>query len=484
MKKAIIIGSGISGIASALRMVAKGFDVDVMEKTQHSGGKISEFVVDGFRFDMGPSLFTLPALVDELFSLFGKSSTDYLNVHQLDVTCQYFFNDGQVLKAWSNKQRFVSEAIRLGVDEKSLERYLDKQSFLYQNTSDFFLFSSIHKLSSYFGVSARKSLKAFHRLDAFTSMHKRNHSTFGNSPLVQLFDRYATYNGSDPYRAPATLNMIAHLEHNTGAFFPTNGMYGIVKALERLALEQGVRFHYNTTVSGLRFNKKKIISVESSAGNFSADVVLSTVDVAHFYQSILHDKKVLKRIEKRERSSSALIFYWGVTYQSSLDVHNILFSTDYRTEFDALFHKKQVGNDLTVYIFISKKVVKTDAPEGCENWFVMVNAPENVGQDWAAETAKARSVILSKISSHLNVSIEKYIVNERVVTPVDIERNTGSVHGSLYGHSSNGAFAAFLRPPNFSRNYKNLYFAGGSVHPGGGIPLCLASAKIATQLIK
>ncbi|HQN93067.1 MAG TPA: phytoene desaturase family protein [Prolixibacteraceae bacterium] len=484
MKKAIIIGSGISGIASALRLVAKGYDVEILEKSYRSGGKISEFTVDGFRFDMGPSLFTLPALVDELFSLFGKSSTDYLNVHQLDVTCQYFFADGSVLKAWSDKQRFVSDVIRFGVDRKDIERYLNRQSFLYQNTSDFFLFSPIHKLSSYFGASALKSLKALHRLDTFTSMHNRNHSTFGDSPLVQLFDRYATYNGSDPYRAPATLNMIAHLEHNTGAFFPTNGMYGIVKALERLALEQGVRFHYNTTVSGLRFNKKKITSVESSVGNFPADVVLSSIDVAYFYRSVLPEKKMLKRIEKRERSSSALIFYWGVSCQSSLDLHNILFSADYMAEFDALFQKKHFGNDLTVYIFISNKVVQSDAPEGCENWFVMVNAPENVGQDWAAETAKARSVILSKISSHLGIDVEKHIVNERIVTPVDIEANTGSVNGSLYGHSSNGALAAFLRHPNYSRHYKNLYFAGGSVHPGGGIPLCLASAKIATQLIK
>ena len=135
-----------------MRLVAKGYDVEILEKSYRSGGKISEFTVDGFRFDMGPSLFTLPALVDELFSLFGKSSTDYLNVHQLDVTCQYFFADGSVLKAWSDTQRFVSEAIRLGADRKTIERYLNRQSFLYHYTSDFFLFSSIHKLSSYFGV--------------------------------------------------------------------------------------------------------------------------------------------------------------------------------------------------------------------------------------------------------------------------------------------------------------------------------------------
>lgn len=478
MKRAAIIGSGIGGLGAAIRLAAKGFEVHVFEKNEHPGGKLSQFEVDGFRFDMGPSLFTLPQLVTELFELHGKKASDYLDVVELDMTCNYFFPDGTNLRAWSDRDRFVEEVANAGFDAQVLEDYLERQSFLYRFTSDFFLFNSIHKPSTYVGEAGRRSLKALHRLDAFTTMHARNERTFGKTNLTQLFDRYATYNGSDPHRAPATLNMIAHLEHNMGAYFPKNGMYGIVSALVKLAQEVGIAFHYNSKVTGLKLTKDKVEGIFVESEFHPAELVVNDTDIAYFYQHILPKPNMLRRLMRRERSSSALIFYWGVKGSSNLDVHNILFSSDYRAEFDGLFKQKRLANDLTVYIFISKKVVETDAPEGCENWFVMVNAPEHVGQNWEEETARAREIVLKKIEGHLGYSIENQIQNEKVVTPAEIELRTASVHGSLYGHSSNSAFAAFLRHPNFSRRYKNLYFVGGSVHPGGGIPLCLASAKI------
>jgi len=170
--------------------------------------------------------------------------------------------------------------------------------------------------------------------------------------------------------------------------------------------------------------------------------------------------------------------------QSNLDLHNILFSAEYKAEFDGLFRTKTFANDLTVYIFISKKQVEGDAPPGKENWFVMVNAPENTGQDWKEQSRFARQIVLRKIKNQLGMDLEPHILNERIINPVDIEKHTRSLNGSLYGHSSNNALAAFLRHPNFSSKYRNLFFAGGTVHPGGGIPLCLASAKIVDGLIR
>ncbi len=479
-----IIGSGIGGLAVAIRLALRGCSVTVFEQSATPGGKISTLTSDGFRFDTGPSLFTLPALVEELFMLAGKNMNDYLRVDSLPVTCNYFFPDGFQLRAWSDKEKFVNEVENAGIERTVIEKYLARQSYVYNNTSDFFLFNSIHKISTYTGEAGRKSLGALYRLDALKSMHRRNKQTFGNTPLTQLFDRYATYNGSDPYRAPATLNMIAHLEHNTGAWFPVNGMVGIVDALVKLARELGVEFHFSEAVKKLELSGKKIEKLITGKSEYKFDVVINNADVTGFYRNILHDELRLKKLSRRERSSSALIFYWGVNIESDLDVHNILFSADYAAEFNGLFHDKTFADDLTVYIFISKKVVDTDAPAGKENWFVMVNAPENIGQDWQALTEKAREIIQNKISGILKIDIAGLIETEDVFTPVDIEHRTSSVNGSLYGHSSNSAMAAFLRHPNFSRKYKNLYFVGGSVHPGGGIPLCLASAKIVDQLIK
>jgi phytoene desaturase len=481
---AIIIGAGIGGIASAIRLAAKGYHVSVFEKSEEAGGKLAQFSQNGYRFDMGPSLFTLPHLVDELFELFGKKREDYLKLVSLPMTCNYYFPDGTNLKAWSDKNRFLDEVQLAGLNKDLVETYLEKQSFLYTHTADFFLFNSIHKPSTYIGEAGQKSLKALHRLDAFVSMHTRNQKTFGNSNLVQLFDRYATYNGSNPYKAPATLNMIAHLEHNTGAYFPENGMYGIISALMKLADEVGVKFYFNTEILGLVTQGREVIGIRTADSIFPASLVVNNTDISLFYRDILPHPAKFHKLMKRERSSSALIFYWGMKMTSSLDVHNILFSNDYQAEFDGLFKTKLLAHDLTVYIFISKKVVADDAPVDCENWFVMVNAPENIGQNWVAETAKARSVIFDKIKHVLNLDVEQFIETERLVTPQTIEMRTGSVNGSLYGHSSNSPMAAFMRHPNFSRTYKNLYFTGGSVHPGGGIPLCLASAKIVDGLIR
>lgn len=480
---ACVIGAGIGGIAAALRLRARGFSVTVIEKSEKPGGKMAEFRHDGFRFDMGPSLFTMPVLVDELFGLFNKRLADYLAVVALPVTCHYHFTDGQSIKAWSDKERFLEELAGCNVSRDVVENYLERQAFLYRHTADFFLFNSIHKPSTYIGPAGQKSLKALHRLDAFTTMNRRNSRTFGQSNLVQLFNRYATYNGSNPYRAPATLNMIAHLEHNTGAYFPKDGIFGIVNALMRLAQEEGVQFVFNTAVTGLVSSGRNITGVRTVDCILPASVVVNNTDITLFYRDILPRKARFEKLMKRERSSSALIFYWGMKLASSLDVHNILFSDDYRAEFEGLFETKRFADDLTVYIFISKKVVEADAPMGCENWFVMVNAPENCGQDWDTETYRARMLIVKKIERMLHIDVEKHIEFEHILTPETIEERTGSVNGSIYGHSSNSPFAAFMRHPNFSREYSNLFFTGGSVHPGGGIPLCLASAKIVDGLI-
>ena len=184
-------------------------------------------------------------------------------------------------------------------------------------------------------------------------------------------------------------------------------------------------------------------------------------------------------------SSSALIFYWGIKGNfPGLDVHNIFFGDRYREEFTDLFRNFRIGSDPTVYVYISSKIFSGDAPEHCENWFVMVNAPENVGQDWPETVKSVRKSVLQKLEKVLCVKLEDKIMFEEVLDPVSIERKTGSWHGSLYGPSSNSQMSAFQRHANFSSGIRGLYFTGGSVHPGGGIPLCLSSAKITASIIK
>jgi len=198
----------------------------------------------------------------------------------------------------------------------------------------------------------------------------------------------------------------------------------------------------------------------------------------------LHIETAAKKVLKQERSSSALIFYWGIKKQfPQLGLHNIFFSKDYSQEFNHIFKKQTVFNDPTIYINITSKMEADLAPTGKENWFVMVNVPANNGQDWKAVQQQARENIIKKLSHLLQTDIGALIETEAVMDPVSIEHKTASYMGSLYGTSSNSKLAAFFRHPNFSRTYKGLYFVGGSVHPGGGIPLCMKSAKIMAELV-
>jgi phytoene desaturase len=303
--------------------------------------------------------------------------------------------------------------------------------------------------------------------------------------LVQLFDRYATYNGSNPYQTPATLSVISHLEHNLGAFLPEGGMHRITQSLVDQALRLGVKFHFSEPVLQLYSEKGKVTGVRTSKGYSSANIVVSDVDILGFYTSIFPDVKRVSKIKKEERSSSALIFYWGMkVVHPKLDVHNIFFSSNYKEEFNHLFGLNAIYNDPTVYVYVSSKYNPTDAPTGCENWFVMVNAPADIGQDWGKMIELARQNILNKLGEMLGKDLSAQICCEEILSPPEIFRLTGSINGSLYGNSSNNRYASFKRQANYCKDIKGLYFVGGTVHPGGGIPLCLSSAKIVEGLVK
>lgn len=481
MTRAIIIGSGIAGLASAIRLARQGIVVEVFETSGTPGGKISERTRNGFRFDGGPSLLTLPELISGLLD-------DDLRfpIRKLDLITQYFYPDGARVLAFSDVQKLSAEIQeKLNVPPGTVTSYLRKAENVYNLTSDLFIFGSFHRLKNLMNLKALKTLLSFRKLQAFRSLHDFNQRQLREKRLVQLFDRYATYNGSNPYQTPATLSVISHLEHNLGAYIPANGMFQITEALYQQALRLGVKFHFKQPVSKVETIRNNVSGVWTTNGFTPAEIVVSDVDIQRFYSDLLPDPKRLAKIRKEERSSSALIFYWGMKSEfPELDVHNIFFSDDYREEFMHLFGTKEVYHDPTVYVYISSKYNSTDAPAGCENWFVMINAPADVGQNWAEFITRSRQNILNKLERMMGKKLSEYILNEEILSPPEIDKQTGSVNGSLYGSSSNSRYASFNRHPNFRSDIRGLYFVGGSVHPGGGIPLCLSSAQIVGGLVK
>ena len=482
-----VIGAGVAGLAAAVRLAVAGHAVTVFEAGPTFGGKMQQFVLPGgYRFDAGPSLFTLPQLVDDIFRLAHREPADYFRYERLDPITRYFFADGTRLAAWADAQKFAAEVeAKLGTPAAAVSQFLARSGKAYEATAGTFLHKSLHKAGTYFSTETLKAVAALPSLGLLGTMHQRHQQAFGDDPrLVQLFDRYATYNGSDPYQAPATLSMIPHLEHGIGAFYPEGGIYAIAESLAKLADEFGVKFRYNEPVAEIITAEGRVTGLRTALDVYDFGRVVSNMDVVPTYRRLLPHQPAPERTLSQPRSSSALIFYWGITREfPELDLHNIFFSADYQAEFQAIFRDHTVADDVTVYVNVTSKKTPTDAPPGHENWFVMVNVPHDQGQDWDALTQKTRCTVLRKLSQALGTEIEPLIATEKVWTPPGIAADTSSFGGALYGSSSNNALAAFLRHPNFSSRLQGLYFCGGSVHPGGGIPLCLMSAKIVSSLI-
>ena len=485
-KKAIIIGSGIAGIAASIRLSLKGYHIEVFEANSYPGGKLSEIEIEGYRFDAGPSLFTLPEQVDELFRLGGKIPEEHFEYDKLDVTCQYFWEDGTSLKAYADLRLFTEEVQRtLGEPGASIGEALQHSAFIYDSLSPLFMNRSLHKLDTWTNPQALKSYLRMGKLGIFSTMNEANRKQFSHPKLVQLFNRYATYNGSNPFETPATLNIIPHLEFNIGAFFPKKGMHDITMSLYKLSTEIGVKYHFGQKVEKVLVENGEAIGVRVKSQEVFADLVVNNMDMVNAYKTVLKEEKQPKLLLKQPKSSSALIFYWGIKRDfPELDLHNIFFSDNYPLEFEHIFKRGTIYDDPTVYVNITSTHKSDDAPAGCMNWFTMINVPNNQGQDWDIMIAEAKRNILHKLNRILKTEVESLIEVEEILDPRSIEFKTSSAQGALYGNSSNNKFAAFLRHANYSSAIKNLYFCGGSVHPGGGIPLCLLSAKIMSEMIE
>jgi phytoene desaturase len=277
------------------------------------------------------------------------------------------------------------------------------------------------------------------------------------------------------------LSLIPHLEQNQGTFYPKGGMISIINALHKLAIKKGVCFQFGSKVERIITENKVVKGIVVNGQKIPSDIVVSNVDVYYTYLHLLQDKIRAAKVLRRE---SALIFYWGIAKEfPSLHLHNIFFSKDYPAEFRHLFELKKVFSDPTVYVNITSRMEPEHAPPGKENWFVMLNAPACSEKYTKEQIQQSKLNILAKLNRMMGVDLEPLIETEETLSPGDIEEKTDSFMGSLYGTSSNSKWAAFLRHPNFSSGIRGLYFTGGSVHPGGGIPLCMKSAKIVSELI-
>jgi diapolycopene oxygenase len=474
VKKILVIGAGLGGLATASRLASAGHAVEVWEKNGEPGGKVKALAQDGFRWDTGPSLLTMPHVLRELFASAGERLEDHLDLVRLDSACRYFWTDGTIIDEnavfWPQPEvaRFLEYA--RGIYELSGEAYLNHPPGEFWRA---FTPGNLGKLRHLPKVATTRTLAA--------EVERR----ISDPHVRQIFLRFATYNGSSPYLTPATFNIIPYVESEFGAWYVRGGMAKIAVELAALAQRRGVTFRFNTTATG--WDGREASAQDGTRSR--ADYLVCNADVLSARTGFLADitpPSIQKRLLWPPLSTSGFILFLGVHGNDSrLGHHNIFFSDDYPKEFTQIHEEKISPREPTIYISVSSRTDPGHAPEAHDNYFVLINAPaRDPKQPWTKEEAQGyRDLVLQRLERFGFHDLPSRIVSERIFTPSDFAARDLAHHGALYGWASHSIGTSLFRPPLRSRTVRNVFFTGGTTHPGGGIPLVLLSGKMVADLI-
>jgi phytoene desaturase len=487
--KIIIIGAGVGGLSAAIRLAVKGHNVTVLERLPRVGGKLNLLLDGGYSFDTGPSLVTLPYVFEDLFAAAGEKLSDWLLLKRLEPICRYFYPDGTGFDASADMPTMMQnlEQFSSGAGE-DFNAFFGHAARAWRGSRKPFLESSIQSPLDF--VKDGIPWADLSALLPLPTLHGLARQYFRDPRLQQFVGRYATYTGSSPYRAPGTLSTVLYSEYAFGAWYAQGGLYSIAQALERLAKKLGVEFLFDCTAEEILLDdmpdnssSTKVKAVRLETGEvLGCEAVVCNADAAHLYEKLL-PKKLDPRKQKLEPSISGFVMLLGVKGETvGLEHHNIFFSADYPKEFVQIFDHLEPASEPTIYVCISSKSDPSQAPKGCENWFILVNAPPTGKVDWNTEAQPYAARILEQLAQR-GFDIKDHIEVQHIITPSDLESRYLTYRGGIYGSSSNTVQSAFLRPQNRSQTVRGLYLASGSAHPGGGLPLVMLSGKLAAEAL-
>jgi len=481
-RKAVIIGGGLGGLATALRLAAKGWDVTVCEQGATFGGKMNRWEKDGFRFDTGPSLITMKWVFAELFQAVGSSIDDHLQFVQMRPLAEYVYDDGLRFSYSSSLPEWLTTIEQLERrDVNGFLRFMQLGAHLFELSQETFLRRPPQTPPDWRSLKALRHLPLRH---GWGNYHQTITAHFRSPHLRQLFDRYPTYVGSSPYRSPATLAVIPYIEYAFGGWHIKGGLYRLVETLTMLARQSQVTLHTDARVDRILHEASKVKGVVLEDGQkLEADVVVMNGD-ASLTRALLGDQP--KPTAPMDRSLSGLVFLMGVKRDlPEIAQHSIFFGGDYQREFSQLFDDRRFPDDPTVYVSAPSRGDRSLAPGIGETLFIMANAPANNEDQWTdAEIERARERVFARLQKGGFPAFGSDTEVHDVWTPRHIRERYLMPGGAIYGLNSHGWRHAFLRPPNKDRRISGLYQVGGSSHPGGGTPTVLISAQIVCELIE
>jgi 1-hydroxycarotenoid 3,4-desaturase len=484
----IVVGAGVGGLAAAIRLQAAGARVTVLERAARVGGKLREVEVGGRALDAGPSVLTMPFHFEQLFAAAGRRMRDHLELTPCDPACRHFFPDGSRLDLFNDPAR-SREAIRAFAGDKEargFDRFRAHARTIYETVRGPFMESPVMSITDMLRPSLLWRLPQFLRIDSGRTLWEALGSFFADPRLRQLYGRYATYNGSSPFHCPATLAVIVHVEQEFGIHVVRGGLYRLAEALAEAARAIGVQIETEREVTRVRCAGERVTGVTVDGAERRADAVVANCDAMHLYGRLLEGAapaaKLSAKLSRCEPSLSAyLLLALADAGDFPLAHHSVFFSRDYRHEFDQLIGQRRPPDDPTVYICAQDRAPGAAAASGAERLLLLTNAPAidpSRATDWSDEGKRCHERLcatLARSGFALQASAE------REVTPREVERLFPSSRGSIYGASSNAKMAAFERPANRVPGFRGLYLAGGSAHPGAGLPMVALSGKIAAE---
>lgn len=486
--RAVVIGAGLGGLSTAIHLARAGWSVTVVEQRDEPGGKVRRLCADGFQFDMGPTIMTMPFALDALFASAGRDRRDYLTLSRLEPYYRAYFPDGTVFELSDSLQDVLAQIRALSPeDEPRYVAYLARAGRIWHEVERHFL---DRLFDSWRDLLDPSLLVAGFKMDALTSLAKRVAREIRDPRIRQLLTYQAIYVGASPDEVPATYALISYLEMAHGVWFPKGGMYAIAEAVARLAGELGVELRYGTAVERIVVEGGRARGVRTAAGEeLRADVVVSNADLHHTYGALLGDTPRPhmsdRRLQALEPSSSAFIVYAGVarTYPG-LPHHTIVFSDDYARDLREVFVEHRPLTDPSFYVCAPSVTDPDLAPPGTTALYLLAPAPYLAGDvDWDALAPQYAERLLARAEAFCLPGLRAATTFLRWYTPADFARDYHCHRGSIFGLSARADQTAFRRPAPRSRDVAGLYLVGGSTQPGGGVPMVVIGGRLVATTV-
>lgn len=487
-KSVAVIGSGLGGLSAAISLAQEGYPVSIYEKNHRIGGKLNLLKAQGYTFDMGPSILTLPHIFERLFERSGKAMADYIPIRPLRPHWRNFFEDGTVIDLHPDLNEMAAEADRVepGAGQQVLA-FLDYASRQYDLVERGYFEEGLDTASEFFGFYG---LADFLKFDYWHTMHQSVARHIRNPHLRDVFDFFIKYVGSSAYDAPGFMNCLPTIQFRHDLWYVDGGMYNIALGLQRLSEDLPIDIYLDSEVTEIRKAGGRVTGLTLARGEkVDADIIVSNMEVIPAYEQLLHeDDHFMRGLQKFEPACSGLVLDLGLDCRyPQLAHHNFLFSGNQKQHFHSVFHEKKLPDNPTIYLVAASKTDPTVAPEGCDCLKILPHIPHlNDKHTYTTEDyLKFKDRIIARLEKMGLADLRKHIVFEHVWTPFDIQRQYYSNKGSIYGVVSSRAKNFAFKAPGQSSRYDNLFFAGGSVNPGGGMPMVVLSGiNTARKIVK